>query len=180
MPGWNRLINQSQINSIQNTVGEVEEKADIIEEHLHNSDIWFGNNAGNAEEDNLTPFTLVSGNNDFGPAVPLLDTNDTPFRAGRLSFDLRKFGITRLESATAYYVRFIWGTGSSAEAIAAQQYTTEFIIRITAGTVSKGSPVIIEFPRIAVETKVWAQCKNATNLDELDILPSCHEYDDAV
>lgn len=170
--GYKRFVNQSQIDDIEDIVH-------ITEEHFHNSDIWIGNNGGNPSEDELTPFTLVSGNNDFGAAVAILGANDTPFRTGRLSFDIRKFGITRLESATAYYVRFIWGIGTSAEAIAAQQYTTDFTIRITAGTVAKGSPVEIEFPRIPVGTSLWAQCKNATNTDELDIVIGLHEYDDS-
>lgn len=174
--GFTFMLNKAQINLIQNLANAAYEEARDTEYHFHNREIWIGNNGGSAQIDNLTPFTFVSGNNDFGPAVQILNTNDTPFTVGNLSFDFHSFIATRLNSATCFYIRVIWGPGTVDEAQAANQYTTFPVIRITTGTVAKGARDPFKFPKIPVGNNVWIRIKNATNEAELDLLFGAHEY----
>jgi len=176
MPGWNRLINQNQLNLIQNLANEAYEESRNIDHHFHNEEIWIGNNGGSAEIDNLTPFTFISGNNDFGDAVQIFNINDTPFIAGNISFDFHSFIALRLSSATCYYIRIIWGLGTVEQAEAANQYTTFPVIRITTGAVAKGARDPFKFRKIPVGNNVWGKIKNETNEAELDLLFGSHEY----
>jgi hypothetical protein len=156
-----------------NTVDELLLEIEAAEHHLHNREVWFGNGA---TEDSLTPYQITSGNAILGSEVLLLDTGDTPVIAGNTKFDFHRIHITGLSSATVYHLRLIWGTGTVGDAETAKQYTTITIQKIIATGVAQGTPIALLMPQLAVGTKVWAKCKNATNLATLDILVGIHEY----
>ena len=148
-------------------------EAKEIEHHLHNEEIWIGNGVS---EDSLTGYQLTSGNNDFGSEVLLLDTVNTPIRTGKLFFDLHRLFVTAISSATPYLIRLIYGTGTVGDAETAKQYTTVPVTSAGVGSNLKGAPSDVLFDRVAAGTKVWAKCKNVTNLSTISVLIGLHEY----
>jgi len=144
-----------------------------VEHHFHNHERWLGNGA---VADSLTGYQLTSGNAAFGSEVELLTAVQTPIQAGHMFFDLHSIFITALTSATPYILRFIFGTGTVAAAEAAGQYTSCLITSSGVGTNLKGSPTPLLMARHLSGTKIWAKCKNATNLATIDILIGIHEY----
>jgi hypothetical protein len=159
------------INGKDETFREVEE----IEHHLHNSERWIGNGG---VEDSLTGYTIISGNGAFGSETEILTNIQTPLTSGKLFFDLHKFNPLSVSSATTYYLRIIYGTGTVAEAETAKQYTTICIISTGTGANIKGSAIEYMMKRLPTGTKIWAKCKNATNLATITGLFGLHEYDE--
>ena len=152
----------------------------ISEEHVHNRERWFGKSAdqsGNdwATEAGLTVFQAASGDGDFGSEIKILGSDDTPAIAGKSYFDFHRIFVVASSATSAYIVRFIYGTGTAADAEAAGQYTDiEYMKESAAG---RGAPADLRMPYLASGTKVWAKVKNATNGATLDFNFGLHEYD---
>ena len=156
------------------TEKETLEEVKEIERHLHNSEIWFGDGA---VEDSLTPYTLVSGDGVFGAAVELLAPGDTPFVAGNTRFDPHRVLPELIDTGTLYLIRLIWDEVSAAAGEAARQYTTFPVFPTGIGSNIDGSITEVISKRLYSGTDyLWAKCKNATNLAEVDILIGIHEY----
>ena len=171
---YTKKIDDLATDGLLGTVNSLSYRVHEIEKHLHNREIWVGNGA---TEDSLTPYTLVSGNNDFGSEVLLLDVGDTPFQAGYVSYDPHMIEVVSVDTASTYLIRLIWGTGTVGAAETAKQYTTDPITPTGIGSNVSGAPIAIMSPRVAAGTKLWAKCKNATNLAEVEILLGIHEYE---
>jgi hypothetical protein len=71
-------------------------------------------------------------------------------------------------------VRFIWGSGTMADAIAAGQYTTFPYLRGNADNVRKIQ--VINTPLIGIDYKIWCQCQNSTDNSTLDFVVGVHGY----
>lgn len=156
------------------TSGSVAKLIAEVERHFHNSEIWFGSGG---TEDSLTPYTLVSGNNDFGDAVQLLAPGDTPFVSGNVMFDAHRVDPVSLDTASTYYIRLIWDSVSAAAGEAARQYTTFPVTPSGVGSNVSGTISDVLARRTTCGTDyLWAKCKNATNEAEIDILVGIHEY----
>ncbi len=152
----------------------IEQEVFEIEKHIHNREIWFGNGA---VEDSLTPYTIISGNNDFGAAVLLLDSGDTPVDAGMIKFDPHKTEVISVDTNSEYLLRLIWGSGTVGDAETAKQYTTFPATPSGIGANVSGDPIQAKANRIICGTdKVWMKCKNASNLAEILIQLGIHEY----
>ena len=145
-----------------------------IEQHLHNNEVWFGSGA---TRDSLTPYTLVSGNNTFGAAVELLAPGDTPFVAGNTRFDPPRALPERINTGSLYLIRLITDPVSVAAGEAAGTYTTFPVFPTGIGANIDGSITEVLSKRAYSGVDyLWAKCKNATNLAEVDILMAVHEY----
>lgn len=151
--------------------------------HFHNREKWFGiqspqTAADWALEEGLAPFVAISGANDFGTdpgdEAQVLGSDDTPVFPGQVLFDLRRISVVDVSNATPFVLRFIWGTGTIAEAEAAGQYTEIVIHQQTAAGQNK--PQDILFEKLAVGTKVWCRAKNATNNATVSFLVGVHGY----
>ena len=145
-----------------------------IERHLHNTEIWFGDGA---VEDSLTPYTLVSSDGAFGPAVELLAPGDTPFVAGNTRFDPHRILPERIDTGSLYLVRLIWDAVSVIAGESARRYTTFPVFPTGIGANIDGSVVDALARRAYSGTDyLWAKCKNATDVAEVDIIIGIHEY----
>ncbi len=150
-----------------------------VEKHLHSNECWFGKSASpvagvnEADSDSLTPFQIDSGNNDWGTAVCILGTSDTPCKQGYTQLDLHKLLITGAERANEpYLLRWSWGE-SEASALSAGNYSeTAFYPTSTA----RSAPVELQSRRIPAGTKVWMNCKCGSNTGTLNFLFGFHEY----
>jgi len=158
-----------------------------IEHHLHNSERWFGiaavPTATDWADDTLGAFQAISGNGVYGAdaddEAEILGTADTPAQTGKLKFDVHRILVVDTSVGTIYKVRFVWGTGTMADAITAGQYSEAmYLIDAANPQQSGGSPVDIIMPRLDVGTKVWLQCRNATDNATIDFFVGIHEYDE--
>lgn len=156
-----------------------------IEAHLHNRERWFGKLAVQTATDwadnNLTPFRAISGANDYGSDANdealVLGTADTPIFAGNTRYDMHRIFVVAASSDTVYKLRFVYGSGTMADAIAAGQYSTTMI---------KIDPAVQSSPSVAHDimlprgtcgvTKVWVQAWNATDNATIDFFVGVHEY----
>ena len=155
------------------------------ERHIHNRARWWGK-VGGADETNAiaagvdNPFVAVSGANAYGAAIPICGSADSPVPtgSGEVKFDFHKLLVTDLDSdTTPWLIRIIWGNGTSAAALGAEQYSEVMAMtNAVPGNRAGASPVEIIMPRIAVGSKVWAQVWNDTNLAEASFFWGCHGY----
>ena len=151
-----------------------------IEKHFHGREFWWGSDGSPGEDTAIdanvnAPFVAISGDNTWGTAIPIMGTNDIPANAGDVRFDAHRVLVVDTEHTTPYRLRFIWGSGTSGEAIGAGQWT-EIMFIATAGPFDSGIPVEIMQPRETVGEKLWCQVWNATNTSEVDFFYGVHGY----
>ena len=157
-------------------------RVEELERHFHTEERWWGAVAipgeANAIEANVArPFVVASGNDTWGVAIPILGSNDDPTSNTGVYFDPHRVVVVDFDgNETVWRIRFIWGAGTSGEAIAAGQWTEFMIINTAAGPRALGTPSPMKCPRIAIGRKMWAQAWNATNLDELTFFWGAHGY----
>jgi len=157
------------INGLDEHMRELE----VIDNHLHNREIWFGNGA---VEDSQVVYTIISGNGAYGSAVELLGASDTPVIAGMLKFDLHRVFIRSYSNNNPFYMRLIWGQGTVGDAETAKQYTT-FPLQVPSAGNRQGQAVpTLMKRRLAGLDTVWAKLKSGTNLASVELLFGVHEY----
>ena len=162
---------------------EIYAETEILDVHVHGHEHWLGlstdQSGDNWGSDTLSPFVTTSGLNAYweNGKAKVLGVDDTPITVGGLYFDLHRILVTAVSLNTVYKVRFIWGTGTMVQAISDDQWT-EVMVKFDAlnPQQSAGIPFDISIPRLAVETKVWAQCKNLADLATIAFYIGIHEY----
>jgi len=117
----------------------------------------------------LNPYVAISGDNDWGAGEQLFGADDilpelgTGFSNG--AFDM--FLSVANTSDTTSRIRIVWGAGTLAAAVTANQYTELMYHKLAANAVltpRRISSPIIPFFIDGLPTQVWAQHWNATNL----------------
>lgn len=154
-----------------------------IEKHAHSRGRFWGAVAvpdeTNAIEANVNrPFAATSGANTWGAAIPICGTDDMPVPTGEVKHDAHRFLISDLDNdTTPWRVRLIYGTGTSAAAIGAEQWSEEMIeSNAVPGNRAGGTPLDFQMPRIDVGTKLWAQVWNDTNNEVMSFFWGAHGY----
>ena len=154
-----------------------------LERHFHNVERWWGAlgapDETNAIEANVNrPFVATSGNNAWGATIPILGTGDNPVLATDAKFDIHRLLVTDLDDdTTPWRIRIIWGTGTSADAITAGQWTEIMVMsNAVPGNRAGGSPVDVIMRRENVGVKIWAQAWNDTGAEELSFFTGYHGY----
>ena len=75
------------------------DQIDVIEEHFHNRERWFGKASDQSKNNwavaaHLTPFQVISGNGDFGgdpsDEAKVIGTDDQPSITGMTMFDFHR------------------------------------------------------------------------------------------
>lgn len=156
---------------------------DEIDQHNHNIERWWGAVAVpgeiNAIEANVNrPFQATSGANTWGAAIPICGSADNPVLTTQTEFDAHRVLVVDLDNQTDMWrLRIIWGTGTSAAAISADQWSEVPVIsNATPGNRAGGVPVAVRMPPIAVGTKLWAQSWNDTLNEVLQFQWGAHGY----
>jgi hypothetical protein len=158
-----------------------------IEKHFHGRECWRGKKAAQTAtdwaDDTLSPFRAISGADDWGgdadDEAQVFGTDDTPFIAGNPKFDIHRILIVATSVDTHWKLRFVWGTGTMAAAIAANQFSC-FMLKFDSANPqqSAGIPVDVMMPRLnSGVDKVWLQAWNATDNATIDFLVGTHEYE---
>lgn len=154
------------------------------ERHVHSPEVWFGKSAdqsgNNWAADTLTPFQAIGGSGDYGGDADdealVLGSDDTPTDAAFFEFDMRRIMVDGASEDSAYKLRVCWGTGTIGEAISAGQ-CSEFMLKDdNVGNVEADFPIELQMPQLDSGTKVWIQCKNATDNATVDFFVGIHEY----
>ena len=183
-PTGTAKIDGSPVDGLLGVEDSLSYKVEEIEKHFHNKERWRGKRATQTgtlwADDVLTPFQAISGANDFGSdtddEAQVLGTGDTPIN-GEVKYDPSQILILDLSSDTVYKLRLIWGTGTMADAITADQFSEKPVINQTIGSKSGGTPVNFRTPRLnSGIDKVWMQCWNATDNATCDFLIGQHPY----
>lgn len=166
-------------------LAEILEDVIEIERHLHALERWWGAVAVPDEADAIEanvnrPFAAASGDNTWGVAIPILGTNDNPVLATDTLFDPHRVLVVDLDDdTTPWRLRFIYGTGTSADAINDGQWSEIMIVaNAIPGNRAGGYPSDIIMCRHAVGIKMWAQAWNDTDGEVLDFFYGCHGYID--
>lgn len=176
-------IDQAVVDGLTGTENSLAYKVHAVENHHHSRERWWGALAGptetNAIEANVTrPFAATSGNDTWGAAIPILGTADDPTDGIGIQFDLHRLFITDLDNETdAWRLRIIQGTGTSAAAISAGQWT-EVMLQSNAvpGNRAGGTPVEIQTNRQDVGIRCWAQVWNDSVGEVLSFFYGVHGY----
>lgn len=154
-------------------------RAHELKTHFHTRERWWGAVAvpdeTNAIEANVDrPFSADSGANTWGTAIPILGTADVPTFTTDVFFDAREILIVDTQHASTYRIRLIWGTGTSADAITAEQWTEDMFFGNLGAPA--GTPVAHRIRRIRTGWKVWAQMWNVNNGSTVDFFWGAHGY----
>lgn len=167
----------------ESTLSDVGDEVEIVEEHFHTLERWWGAVAvpdeTNAIDANVTrDFVAISGNDDWGTAIPILGTADDPTPNGQLLFDAHRIIFTDLDDETDLWrFRIVFGYGTSGAAIAAGQWTEiPVIANAVPGNRAGGTAEDIKMIILSVGIKMWAQSWNDTNLEELSFQYGVHGY----
>jgi len=158
-------------------IDNINNEINIIKNHFINRELWYGKLAVQtatdwADEFAITPYQAISGINDFGSdaddEAKIIGVDDMPIFAGQTHFKI--FRITIVSSSrtpppvSPYCLRFVWGTGTMADAIAADQYTSLTLTFDNFASV----PFQLVFPTLENGNKVWCQCKNLNDNATID------------
>lgn len=151
-----------------------------IEKHLHSRARMWGSNGAATETNAIAatvsvPFVAVSGNDAWGAAIPICGTADDPTGIGYPKYDPHLILVTDTDHNTPYRFRIVYGQGTSAAAIAADQWSEEMFIT-AGGPFSSGVPLQFQMPRVTVGWKLWAQVWNTTNGSNVDFYWGEHPY----
>jgi hypothetical protein len=178
------------VNGKDNILIDIQRDAEYSEEHAHHKVRWFGKlNPQTATnwcvkiDTGLTQlYRAISGNGVYGAdandEAQLFGTADIPI-SGMATGDFDQVLIVANSSITLYLCRIVWGTGTLAEAVAADQYSEFPFIRGDSDNNRKIQ--VVPTPLIPVTigglpVKVWAQCMNATNNATIDFVVGVHGY----
>ncbi len=153
-----------------------------IERHLHSGGRWFGAAAVPSGETHIAdrvgpaiaPFTLTSGNDDWGTWVQIMGSDDTPTVA-QAYFDPHLIQIESVTDDGTYFIQV--GRGASgAAALSAGTYTE--LVATIATTKEDASPVVFQSGRAPAGSKLWARilCMGQ-NARAIDIYIGIHEYE---
>ena len=175
-----RKIDERATDGLLGVPNSLSYRVQEIEKHIHGQARMWGALAGpdetNAIESNVgRPFVAVSGADTWGTAIPICGTDDNPVLATDVKFDPHKMLVTDTDHATPYKYRIIYGTGTSAAAIGAEQYSEDMFIT-AAGPFLNGVSVPISMRRSDVGCKLWVQVWNATNGSNVDFFWGAHGY----
>ena len=154
-----------------------------IAKHMHSRGRYWGATGAPTETNAIAatvtvPFVAVSGDNTWGTAIPICGTGDVPVPTGLVKFDAHRLLISDLDDdTTPWRIRFIYGTGTSGDAITAEQWSEEMIqSNAVPGNRAGGTPLDFQMPRVDVGAKMWCQVWNDTNLEELSFFWGTHGY----
>jgi hypothetical protein len=174
-------IDSATTDGLAGTSNSLAYRVHEIERHFHNRGRFWGATGSPSETNAIdanvdTPFVAVSGNDDWGTAIPICGTADSPVPSpDDAKFDAHLILVTDTDHTTPYRIRLIYGTGTSAAAISAGQWTETMFVT-AGGPFSSGVPVEIIMRRVDVGTKLWAQVWNATNGSNVDFFWGAHGY----
>lgn len=181
---YTEKIDDAAADGLAGTANSLAYMIKELERHFHNRERWWGSNGAATETNAIAatvtaPFVATSGNNTWGAAIPICGAADSPVPSpDDAKFDCHRVFVTDLSNnTTTWRLRIIWGTGTSADAIAAGQWTEMMLMsNAVPGNRAGGMPIDVIMRRVDVGAKLWAQCWNVTNALTMSFLWGAHGY----
>lgn len=156
-----------------------------LERHFHNAEKWFGaattpsgeTHVGDRLAGGISPYALLSGNDDFGAWVQLLGSSDTPVTSGAAKFDAHRLLVTGTDSTSTFIAQIISGESADfAAKLAAENFSETPYISATNLNDSGIEEVMVR--RVDAGTKVWARvCCVGENAKTINVYFGIHEYE---
>lgn len=179
----------SNVNDLEEALDDLGAALDSVETtvedincNLHNVERWWGAlqepNETNAIDHGLTPFRALSGDNDWGPAIPICGTADLPTLIESETYNPHRLLVVNMGGEVDMWrIRLIYGTGTPRGAIATDQWSEVMIIADDMDTgLPRGQPIEIGMVKLPIGTKLWAQVWNDTNEAPFQFFWGCHGY----
>lgn len=172
---------QAALSAQDLLLDEIHEDTEHTEGYLHSDERWWGAlvapTQDNAIDDTVTnAHTLVSGNDDWGVAIPIIGRLDNPVQPWQTVFDIHRVLITDISTTTVWRLRFLYGNESFLEARNALRWTEVMFIGGGVGSNISVVPMDIRQREVPVGWNVWAQGWNATNLAALEFYFGAHGH----
>ena len=170
---------------LENAEGEsVIAEAEVVENHLHNYERWFGASGGQVGpglQTSLTPFRVTSGGgaNTFGVANAVFTGVETPTRVGMTKFDFHRIHVVDAQNNNKNYRLRVannsLGHTSWASAVADGVYS-DACFRLSTGA-NQPQSIEIQSLRLPSGTIVWVAVATLdVAVQWLDFLVGIHEY----
>jgi hypothetical protein len=156
--------------------------AEVTQSGLYYRQFWWGSVAvpdeTNAIDSNVNrACQVVSGDNAYGTAVPICGTDDDPCPTlTQVSFDIDAVLPVTSSEITPWKFRVIWGSGTSADAITAGQYSETMVFPNLVVGLPSGNSFTLNTLLIPTGYKVWMQGWCAVNLATADFFWACHGH----
>jgi hypothetical protein len=155
---------------------------EVVSSGLYFRQFWWGTtgvpNTTNAIASTVAvPCQVVSGNDDYGTAVPICGSADDPCPGiAQVSFNLD--GILPVTSTitTEWKMRISWDLVSSAAGVAAGRYSETLVFPNLVGGLPSGNYFPVNTVRIPVTYIVWVEGWSVTNLATMDFYWACHGH----
>lgn len=163
----------------------IDDEVEIVEEHFHNNEKWFGAATVPAGETHVAdrmdgavvPFQLTAGNNDFNAVwTQILGSADTPVVAGKTLFDKHRILVTTTNSTNAFVIQFVCCEAADIAAkLIAEDFTEVPYISAT-NNADAGIADMLDDLHSTGE-KIWARCACVgANGTVLNFYLGIHEY----
>lgn len=184
------ILNSSATGPKQDTIIN---ETEVIEQHIHAGERWFGAAAVPAGETHIAdrtgagaataeagPFVVDAGNDDWGAWAQILGSEDTPTDGGsKVAFDMHRLNIGATENtAQRYMIQIALQEDAPADDPgAADTYTEMEFISPGVGALNRIDPQVIQQEHVAAGTKVWMRTR-APNQDTstMSFYFGLHEY----
>lgn len=183
-------IDAQAVNGLLGVNNSLAYKVHEIEKHFHNTERWIGmsgDQSGTDWSDSVSDATMIpvfvaiSGDDTYGAdaddEAKIIGTSDLPIQTDMVKADIHNIYVTAADDTSIFWLRIVYGSGTMADAITAEQYS-EFPVLADAaagGSIAVVTPVMM--PRITAGTdKVWIQAKNTTDDAEIEFYVGLHEY----
>jgi len=159
-----------------------------IERHFHSNERWLGKlpvqtpTQWGKRLPCFTPYRAISGASTWGAdandEAQVLGTADTPVIAGNTRYDIHRIFVSDASDSGVYNIRLVYGTGTMADAIIAEQFST-MMMRMDAATGQIAHGPVTAQMRCGTggATKVWVQVASASNNAWIDFFVGLHEYE---
>jgi len=166
----------------QAILDDIKHAAEEVEHHVHNYETSFGEAVSPSGETHVadrmadSPFQVTSGNDTWGAWVQVLGSEDTPFRAGSIKFDLSYIHVIDSNDATIFKIQV--GLGASGAAALAADDITELYYKRGAANNTAFQTLLLD-KRKDCGTKAWARVwAVGVNAKTLELMFGLHEYDE--
>lgn len=169
---------QTDPAGILSATADVLTEAEIVEQHFHTRERWCGvsgapDEIDAADFDIEDYFEVITGTADWGTAICVLGSGDTPVFTGMTLFDLHRIVVADVQRNVPHRVRIAWGANYAA-GVAANNYS-DVIIAFN-GTADDRGPRNLKGPRLAAGTKVWVNARGGAVAGYFRFFLGIHEY----
>lgn len=131
-----------------------------------------------ADADTMTPYVLTSGDDDWGPWLLLIGSDDTPLRTGKDTFDINDLLVQTVSTAATGRIQIGWDLTTTTVILANETYTSVMFNPEGIGNNIGVGHIDIDTEDINAGTLVWGRLwVDGENGATASIFIEIHEFD---